>query len=132
MERAFKTLQGRVPPEMRLANIKTISEANKHLNQVLLPQLKELFALDDSEIESAFIPLPPSISLDDEFYALEKRRIKNDHTLNLHGQIYDLLRMGEQNYSGKEVEIRSYPNGKVRYFVDDKEVYMRDALQRAG
>jgi hypothetical protein len=40
--------------------------------------------------------------------------------------------MGEQNYSGKEVEIRSYPNGKVRYFVDDKEVYMRDALQRAG
>ena len=41
VERAFNTLQDRVPPEMRLANIKTILEANKYFNEIICPKLNK-------------------------------------------------------------------------------------------
>ncbi len=132
VERAFKTLQDRVPPEMRLAKIKNISEANKHFNDVLLPRLKELFANNVLSIESAFIPILPSVSLDEEFYMLEKRQIKNDHTFSFKNVIHDLKIGKGRNYSGKQVEIRSYPDGKVSYFVDDEELSLKVAKTMIG
>lgn len=131
VERAFRTLQDRLIPEMRLAGIGTIKTANKFFNDVFLPEHKERFAVEAQEQTSAFLPIHPSVNLDDQFYMLEKRVIKNDHTFSLKNKIYDIHHK-EQFYSGKEIEIRSYPNGQVRYFIDDKEVEIKQAIENVA
>ena len=115
-------------PEMRLAGVRTIKEANKFFNDIFLPQHREKFAVPPQKNESAFIPLLPTLNLDDQFYMIEKRVIKNDHTFSLKNKIYDIIHNG-QFYSGKEIEIRSYPNDQVRYFIDDKEVEIKNAIK---
>lgn len=127
VERAFRTLQDRLVPEMRLAGIRTIKEANQFFNLVFLPQHREKFAVPPQKIESAFISIHPSVNLDDQFYMIEKRVIKNDHTFSLNNKTYDIIH-NNQFYSGKEIEIRSYPEGQVRYYVDDKEVTIKNAI----
>ena len=54
-------------------------------------------------------------------YMSIERKIKNDHTFSLENVIYDLEKTDEDN-RGKNVEIRKYPDGKTKYFIDDKEV----------
>lgn len=125
VERAFKTLQDRLVPEMRLEGVSTVEEANKYFNEVYLPKHRKNFCVDPGIAESAFVHILPSIRLDDLFYKSEKRRIKNDHTFALVGKIFD-IQHGQENYSGKEIEIRSYPNHQVRYFIDDKEVRLKE------
>jgi transposase-like protein len=126
VERAFKTLQDRLVAEMRLAGIKTIKEANDYFNNVFLPEFRKIFITSPQEKISAFVPVLSSVNLDEQFYMIEKRVVKNDHTFSLKNKRYDILLEGS-NYSGKEIEIRSYPNSKVRYFIDDKEVTIKKA-----
>jgi transposase len=131
VERAFKTLQDRLVPEMRIAGIRTFTEANSFFNNIFLPRHKKQFTIEPADSESAFIKILPSVDLDDQFYMLEKRMIKNDHTFSLSNKIYD-INFENENYSGKEIEIRSYPNGKVRYFIDDKEVETKKAIENVA
>jgi hypothetical protein len=46
-------------------------------------------------------------------------------------KIYDVLH-NNQFYSGKEIEIRSYPEAQVRYFVDDNEVEIKKAIENVA
>ena len=124
IERAFRTLQDRLVPEFRLHNINTTAEANKYLNEVYFPKHRNNFVVDPKIKESAFVPLISSVDLDPLFYMVEKRVIKNDHTFSHRGFIIDVLVSGD-NYSGKEIQIRSYPDGQVRYFIDDREVEIK-------
>jgi len=125
IERCFNTLQDRLVAEMRLANIRTIKEANTYLNEVYLKKHRERFAVEAEIEKSAFIPILETVNLDDYFFMNETRKIKNDHTFSYKGSIYDLERE-DINHSGAEVNIRSYPCGKVSYFIDDKEVKLRN------
>jgi hypothetical protein len=131
VERAFKTLQDRLVPEMRLAGVTNIQEANHYLNKIYLQKHRENFVIEAMEKNSAFIKLHPTVNLEENFYMWINRLIKNDHTFQINGKIYD-LENGEINLSGKEVQIRTYPNSKVRYFVDDKEVKIKDANNMAA
>ncbi len=128
VERAFKTLQDRLVAEFRLNNIFNIEDANRYFNEVYLPKHRKQFC---QEAESAFLPIIPSLNLDDLFYTKEKRVIKNDHTFSLANKIYDITNIKE-NCSGKEIEIRSYPEGQVRYFVDDKEVSLKELKSKVA
>lgn len=131
VERAFRTLQDRLVPEMRSAGIRTFKQANEFFNNVFLPEHTKRFAVLPDENESAFVPVLPSVNLDEQFYMLEKRLIKNDHTFSLKNKIYDVIH-NNQFYSGKEIEIRSYPKGQVRYFIDDKEIEIKKAIENVA
>lgn len=125
IERAFNTLQDRLVAEMELHNIKTIKEANRYLNEVYLKKHRERFAVEAEDRESAFIPILSNVNLDEHFYMEETRKVKKDHTFSYKGRIYDLQNDGP-SYAEKELEIRRYPDGKVRYFIDDKEVRLKE------
>ncbi len=126
IERAFKTLQDRLIPEMRLAGVTSIDEANKYLKEVYLPKHRSNFKIEAQKEESAFSPLLSSVNLDEYFYKEETRIIKNDHTISYESKTIDIDPLGE-NFAGKELSIRTYPhNNQVRYFVGDKEVKQRD------
>lgn len=121
VERAFNTLQDRLIAELRLNNINKIEDANKYLREVYLPAHNKKFTIPN--VASSYIPVIGD--LDKEFYMSIKRIIKNDHTFRNENKIYDIQK-NELNYSGKEVEIRSYPDGKVLYFVDDIEISLKE------
>jgi hypothetical protein len=56
-ERAFGTIQGRLPQELRLAGVTTYAEANKYLTQRFIPAFNRKFTVTPVESESAFTPL---------------------------------------------------------------------------
>jgi hypothetical protein len=49
-------LQNRLPPELRLASITTIAEANRYLEERFLPEHNARFAVPAAEQTSVFIP----------------------------------------------------------------------------
>src|SRR5437764_870977 len=56
MERVFGTLQSRLPPELRLAEIATLEAANRYLTEQFVPDYNARFAVAAAEEGSAFIP----------------------------------------------------------------------------
>lgn len=130
IERAFNTLQDRLVAEFKLHNIKTIPEANKYLNEVYIPKHRQNFSVAPLISESAFTPLLSSVNLDEHFYMTIKRKVKNDQTFSLENVVYDLARTGDDNRN-KTIEIRKYPDGKIKYFIDDKEVQLANKNDQA-
>lgn len=106
-------------------NINNIEDANKYLREVYLPAHNRKFSIPD--VSSSYVPVIGD--LDKEFYMSIKRVIKNDHTFRNENVVYDILR-NKKNYAGKEVEIRSYPDGKVLYFVDDIEISLKEVEEK--
>lgn len=132
VERAFNTLQDRLIPEMRIAGIKTMEEANKFLNEYYLPEVyNKKFTVKPASDESAFVPVIPSLNVDEHFYRSERRKVRNDHTISLKGQILDLERI-DDNIVGQEIELRFYPNESIRLFWNDRELNFKENLLKVG
>lgn len=56
-ERAFGTIQGRLPQELRLAGVRTYEDANEYLERVFLPDFNKRFTVTPAQPERAFVPL---------------------------------------------------------------------------
>lgn len=56
-ERAFGTIQGRLPQELRLAKIRDWDAANAYLTQHFVPDFNRRFTVEPVEAQSAFVPL---------------------------------------------------------------------------
>ncbi len=57
-ERAFGTLQGRLPQELRVNQIADYDAANRYLEQVFIPAFNRRFTVKPTQKESAFVKLP--------------------------------------------------------------------------
>lgn len=56
-ERAFGTIQGRLPQELRVAGVKTYADANKYLERVFMRDFNKRFTVKPAQPGSAFVPL---------------------------------------------------------------------------
>jgi hypothetical protein len=56
-ERAFGTIQGRLPQELRLAGIKNYDDANPYLQKHFIPDFNRHFVVQPTQRESAFVPM---------------------------------------------------------------------------
>jgi transposase len=132
VERAFNTLQDRLIPEMRLAGIRNIKEANKYFNEYFLPEIfnKKYTVTPESE-ESAFIPILPSVNIDELFYRSETRVVRKDHTISFKGKTIDLEKI-DDDIVDKEIELRFYPDESVRLFLSKKELYFKENMLQTG
>jgi len=81
-EREWGTIQGRLPQELRLAKISTITEANKYLKEIFIPELNNRFKVKPKEKESAFIPVGNGIDLNRIFSIQHTRQVNNDNTIS--------------------------------------------------
>lgn len=79
-ERAFGTIQGRLPQELRLAGVKDYKEANAYLKKVFVPKFNRLFTVKPAQSESAFVPLV-GIDLKLLLSVQEERVVRNDNTV---------------------------------------------------
>jgi len=132
VERAFNTLQDRLIPEMRLAGIRNIKEANKYFNEYFLPEIfnKKYTVKPESE-ESAFIPIIPSVNIDELFYRSETRIVRKDQTISFRGKTIDLEKI-DDDIVDKEIELRFYPDESVRLFLSKKELYFKENMLQTG
>jgi transposase len=80
-ERAFKTLQDRLPKELRLAGIATVEAANAFIRDVYLPAHNAHFAVAPVEAGSAFTPIP-GVDLDEILCVEEERQVMNDNCVS--------------------------------------------------
>ena len=79
-ERAFGTIQGRLPQELRLAGIKDYERGNTYLKKIFVPKFNRLFTVKPAQSESAFVPLV-GIDLKLLLSVQDQRIVRNDNTV---------------------------------------------------
>jgi len=88
-ERAFGTIQGRLPQELRLQRITDYAQANRYLEQVFIPDFNRRFTVRPAQKESAFVKLA-GIELELVLSARHERVVRNDNTVGFHNLILQL------------------------------------------
>jgi transposase len=88
-ERAFGTIQGRLPQELRLAGIADYAHANRYLEEVFVPDFNRRFTVRPAQKESAFVKLP-ALDLELLLSSKHQRVVRNDNTVTFQGLILQL------------------------------------------
>jgi transposase len=79
-ERAFRTLQDRLPKELAVAGIATVVDADRHLREVFVPAYNARFAVVPEQPGSAFVAIG-DLDLDQILCIEEPRQVSNDNTV---------------------------------------------------
>jgi hypothetical protein len=81
-ERAFRTIQDRLPKELRTAEIDTYAGANRYLDETFVADFNERFTVTPMQRESAFTPL---VGLDLKLLLTtqQTRIVRQDNTVSL-------------------------------------------------
>lgn len=129
VERLFQTLQSRLPVELRLAGINTLSEANVFLNSYI-KEYNAKFALESNLIKSVFEKQPTLEEINLILSVLTERKIDNGHCLKFKNAYYKTLdKNGYQVhfYKGtKAMVIEAFDGNK--YCCIDENIYALDAI----
>ena len=88
-ERAFGTIQGRLPQELRAAGVSTYVAAQQYLSDVFVADFNSRFTVAPAQRESAFTRLPLR-DLRLLLSAQEERVVRKDNTVTLDGLILQL------------------------------------------
>jgi len=116
MERAFGTLQKRLPPELRLAGIATVEAANVYLRETYMAAYNTRFAVTAEVAESAFIPYRGS-PLADILCVQEDRQVGRDNCVSWRGRSLQIPpQRHRQHYVKAMVRVHEYPDGSLALF----------------
>ena len=115
-ERAFRTLQDRLPKELALAGVTSLEAANRFIAEHYLPAHNAAFAIAPAEAGSAFVP-DRAGQADEILCIQEERRVGNDNTLKWRGLSLQIpptpLR---PHFVRATVRIHEYPDGRLAVF----------------
>jgi hypothetical protein len=115
-ERAFRTLQDRLPKELALAGIATIEAANRWIAEHYLAAHNARFAVAAEQAGTAFIP-DRSGTAGETLCIQEERRVGNDNTVKWRGLNLQIppspLR---PHFVRATVRIHEYPDGRLAVF----------------
>jgi transposase len=112
-ERAFETLQGRLPQELRLHGITTYAQANRYLQEVFVADFNRRFTVAPAQPESAFTPLA-GIDLDLLLSAQHQRIVRNDNTVTFKNLILQLPTTRERMHFVRcPVSVHQFPNATL-------------------
>lgn len=90
-ERSFQTWQGRLPQELRLADIKTVRQANRFLRERYIAEFNQKFTVAAEKRGTAFIRLRRK-DLDWIFSVQHERTVGQDNTVVLDNGIYQIAK----------------------------------------
>jgi transposase len=114
-ERAFRTLQDRLPKELALAGIAAIEAANRFIAEHYLAEHNAAFAIAPAEAGSAFVPDRGQAG--EVLCIQEERRVGNDNTVKWRGLSLQIppspLR---PHFVRATVRIHEYPDGRLAVF----------------
>jgi transposase len=133
-ERAFGTIQGRLPQELRLAGIRDYHRANDYLEKVFIPDFNRRFTVEPANPTGAFVPMV-GIDLDLVLSAQHTRRVENDSTVPFDGVPLQLPPTPERpHYVRCEVTVHEFPEGTlgISYLGRELARYTRDGQLLQG
>ena len=96
VERLWETLQSRLPVEFKIANIKTVDEANAFLS-TYIDKFNQQFSVEPEDAESAFRVLPPTIDLDTVLCVKITRTVDNGGIFSLYNRNFKVLENQSSN-----------------------------------
>ncbi len=112
-ERAFQTIQGRLPQELRAAGITTYAAANAYLSTTFLPEFNRRFTVEPAQPGSAFVPLA-GVDLTLLLSAQQTRTVQNDSTVHFRARALQLPRTADRlHYVRCEVTVHEFPDGTL-------------------
>jgi transposase len=115
-ERAFRTLQDRLPKELALAGITTVEAANRFLSEVYLPAHNARFAQPAEQEGSAFVAVDPAM-LADILCVQEERMVGNDNTVHYGRRRLQIPKSPlRAHYVRATVRVHHYPDGRYGLF----------------
>lgn len=79
-ERAFGTIQGRLPQELRLAGIRDYASANEYLERRFIPDFNRRFTVEPAQPESAFVRMA-GLDLSLLLSVQHERKVRADNTV---------------------------------------------------
>jgi hypothetical protein len=88
-ERAFGTIQGRLPQELRVAGIQTYAAANDYLETTFVPDFNRRFTVRAREAERAFTSLA-GFDIELVLTLHHERVVRNDHTVTFGALVLQL------------------------------------------
>lgn len=125
VERLFRTFQDRLVKELRLANAKTLEEANKVLNS-FLPKFNKRFSIKPNKRESLYRPIPKGLDLDKILCKQTKHVLRNDFTVAHDKKLYQVL----DRTNAREVEVQERVNGQMLIVHKERRLKYKEIVQR--
>jgi hypothetical protein len=115
-ERAFRTLQDRLPKELALAGITEMAVANQYLATQFLPVHNQRFAVPASEAGAAFVPWIGT-NLTEILCVQDERVVGKDNTVHYHRQHLQIPQDPHRfHYVKVTVRVHEYPDGTMAVF----------------
>ena len=115
-ERAFRTLQDRLPKELALAGIDTVEAANVFLRERYLPVHNARFATGPAEEGSAFVPVAEA-QWRDLLCIQEERVVAPDNTVAWNGRRLQIPpHPARAHFVKARVRVHHYPDGELAIF----------------
>lgn len=131
-ERAFRTLQDRLPKELALAGITTVEAANAWLREACIMQHNARFAVAAEQPGSAFVAVPGA-DLREVLCHEEARVVSNDNTVVLQKVRLPLPASPLRgHYVRATVKVRRYADGSHAVFHGPRCIGRYDALPVGG
>jgi transposase len=115
-ERAFATLQDRLPKELALAGVTTVEAANRFLAEVYIPDHNARFAVAPEQEGSAFVRDAQGLARE-ILCVHDERQVGNDNTLRFNNLRLQLPPSRLRPHFVKaSVQVRQYPDGDIAVF----------------
>lgn len=115
-ERAFNTLQDRLPKEFALAGISTVEAANRWLREVDIAEHNERFAIEAEQEGSAFV-MDATGAWREILCIQEERTVGNDNTVKWQSLSLQLPPSRLRPHFVKaKVRVHAYPDGQLAVF----------------
>jgi transposase len=112
-ERAFGTIQGRLPQELRVNRITDYQTANRYLEEVFIPDFNRRFTVKPAQPESAFVKLP-GVELELMLSARHERVVRNDNTVSFHNLSLQLPPSRERiHFVRCPITVHQFSDGKL-------------------
>lgn len=115
-ERAFRTLQDRLPKELALAGITEPAAANAYIREVYRAEHNARFAVPAQEPDTAFVPVAPA-QWRDLLCVQETRQVGNDNTVRWQGRSLQIPNSRlRPHFARAKVRLHEYPDGAIALF----------------
>ncbi len=122
IEKTFATLQDRLLPELRLANIADIPVANDWLTAEFIPRYNTRFALSPMEGTSAFVPISKEKIHHRVAFAYEAT-VGNDNAVRLGGIVIDIPPgPARRSYAKANVLVRQHLDGSWTVSLESQQI----------
>jgi len=116
-ERAWQTMQGRLPQELAKAGATTYEAANEYLQNVFIPKYNQKFTVPPKEEGTAFLPIV-GFDIERVFCRRHERRVNKDNTVQYLNHILPMPKpeLPGTSFASRKVEIREHLDGSIDVF----------------